>query len=395
MPWKEVKPMDEKVLFIADYLRCQISFRELCDSYGISRKTGYKWIGRYEDAGIDALHERTRKPHSSPQRIPYRICKDVVAFRTKGRMQPGPKKIQTLLRSRHPQCDIPSKTTIYNILRREGLIHQRKLRKRIPAGVKPFGVVREPNDLWSADFKGQFLTGDGKWCFPLTVMDHDSRYLLDCRALAGTGREVVKEVFEQIFRNYGLPQRIRTDNGVPFASQSIRGISHLSRWWIRLGIAPERIEKGKPQQNSAHERMHRTLKDAALRPPARTHALQQEVFDEVRREYNEERPHESLDQTTPASRYSPSPRPMPEKLPELQYPGHYRIVPVSTHGMAYCFGRYVYVGHVLTGERLGLEEVREGIWDAYFGPMRLGYIDLHEEKKNKYGYVYINCNLCP
>jgi len=386
MPWKEVKPMEQKILFIADYLRGGRSFLELCRSYGISRKIGYKWVQRYHDAGIEGLHERSRKPHLSPQSTPYSICKEIVTIRTKGRIRPGPKKIQALLYERHPEWTTPSKTTIYNILRREGLVEKRKRRRQVPAGAKPFGPVYEPNDLWSADFKGQFLTGDGIWCYPLTVMDHESRYLLDCRALSGTKTQAAKDVFERLFREYGLPLRIRTDNGVPFASHSVRGISHLSRWWIRLGIMPERIEKGKPQQNGNHERMHRTLKAAALRPPARTSARQQEVFDEFRTEYNEERPHEALDQKTPASTYRPSPRRMPEQLPELEYPAYYRVATVSSHGAMYCFGRIIYVGHILTGERVGLEEVNDGIWNVYFGPLLLGHLDLHEDKKNRHGY---------
>jgi len=395
MPWKEVKPMEQKILFIADYLRGRGSFTELCKSYGISRRIGYKWIKRYQDGGIDAMHERSRKPHESPQSTPYYICKEIVAVRTKGRTKPGPKKIQTILSTRHPGWTIPSKTTIYNIIRREGLVEKRKLRRRVPAEPRPFGPVRGPNDLWSADFKGQFPTGNGTWCYPLTVMDHDSRYLLDCRALPGTALHSVREAFERLFRDYGLPLRIRTDNGVPFASHSVRGISHLSRWWIRLGILPERIEKGKPQQNGSHERMHRTLKDAALRPPARTSALQQEVFDEFRNEYNEERPHEALDQKTPASKYRPSLRRMPDQLPELEYPGHYRLATISSHGVMYCFGRLIYVGHVLTGERVGLEEIKDGTWNVHFGPLLLGYVDLTEEKKNRHGYERLKCNPCP
>jgi putative transposase len=386
MPWKEVKPMEQKILFIADYLRGGRSFMELCRTYGISRKIGYKWVGRYRDGGIDALHERSRKPHQSPLSTPYSICKEIIALRTKRRIQPGPKKIRAVLSAQHPEWTVPSKTTIYNILRREGLVEKRKLRRRVPAEPKPFGPVHEPNDLWSADFKGQFLTGDGRWCYPLTIMDHESRYLLDCRALPGTALQAVQKTFERIFREYGLPRRIRTDNGVPFASHSVRGISHLSRWWIRLGIVPERIDKGKPQQNGNHERMHRTLKDAALRPPARTSARQQEIFDEFRNEYNDERPHEALDQKTPASRYCPSLRRMPERLPDLEYPEHYRLATVSSHGVMYCFGRFIYVGHVLTGERVGLEEIRDGIWNTYFGPLILGYVDLTEGKKNRHGY---------
>jgi putative transposase len=386
MPWKEVKPMEQKILFIADHLRGGRTFAELCRSYGISRKVGYKWIDRFQDEGVEGLHERSRKPHLSPQSTPYSICKEIIAIRTCRRILPGPKKIQAILRAQHPEWTIPSKTTIYNILHREGLVEKRRVRRRIPAEPRPGGQVQEPNDLWSADFKGQFLTGNGTWCYPLTVMDHRSRYLLDCRALPGTATAAVRDAFERLFREYGLPRRIRTDNGVPFASHSVRGISHLSRWWIRLGILPERIEKGKPQQNGNHERMHRTLKAATLRPPARTSARQQTLFDEFREEYNEERPHEALGQRTPGSTYCRSPRPLPAQLPELEYPAYYRVATISSHGAMYCFGRIVYVGHILTGERVGLEEIDSGIWNAYFGPLLLGHINLREEKKNRHGY---------
>jgi hypothetical protein len=198
-----------------------------------------------------------------------------------------------------------------------------------------------------------------------------------------------RDEFEQLFRDYGLPRRIRTDNGVPFASKSLGGISHLSKWWIRLGILPERIEPGKPQQNGAHERMHRTLKESAICPPGRTATHQQELFDRFLQQYNDERPHEALGQKPPTSEYRTSPRPMPEKIPELEYPGHYKIDHVSSHGVMYCFGRMVYVGHVLFGEQVGMEEVKDGVWDVYFGPVRLGCFDLHDIIKSKYGYCSV------
>jgi putative transposase len=385
MPWKEVKPMNEKTLFIADYVQGDKMFAELCRLYGISRKTGYKWISRYERDGFHGLDELSRKPHSCPHRTPYAIRKEIMALRQK-RINPGPKKIQTLLLKKYAEADIPSKTTIYNILRLEGLVKTRKLRRHIPPGPKPFEPAREPNDLWTADFKGQFLTGDRQWCFPLTVMDDVSRYLLGCRGLDGTGTPAVKKEFDKLFREYGLPLRIRTDNGVPFASLSTAGISQLSKWWIRLGIVPERIERGKPQQNGNHERMHRTLKDAVIKPPAKTRAKQQGAFDRFRMEYNEERPHESLGQETPASKYRTSFRHMPKRLPELEYPNHYRIASVLTHGIVSCFGKMIYVGHLLTGERVGMDEVDDGVWIVYYGPVRLGRFDLRDGK-NKWGYM--------
>ena len=392
MPWKEVRPMDQKMLFIAGYLRDDRMFSELCRLYGISRKTGYKWISRYERHGFQGLEELSSKPHSCPHQTPYFMRKEIIELRQK-RIKPGPKKIQSLLLKRYTESDIPSKTTIYNILRSEGLVESRKLRRHVPPGVKPLKAGRDPNDLWTADFKGQFLTGDRQWCFPLTVMDDVSRYLLGCKGLSGTGTQGSKEQFDKLFREYGLPLRIRTDNGVPFASLSTAGLSQLSIWWIRLGIIPERIDKGRPQQNGNHERMHRTLKDAVIKPPEKTMARQQQAFERFQVEYNEDRPHESLSQETPASRYRPSPKRMPKRLPELEYPGHYRVTPISSHGVVYCFGKMIYVGHLLIGERIGMDEIDDGVWNLYFGPVHLGRIDLREGK-NKWGYMKLKCNPC-
>lgn len=386
MPWKEVRPMDQRVLFMADCLRGGRSLTELCHMYGISRKTGYKWLDRYMQGGPEGLMDKSRKPLNIPHRTAFAVRKEIIELRKRGSIKPGPKKIQALLLRKHCELDIPSRTTIYNILRKEGLVEPRKRRRRIPSGPRPFEPARQPNDVWTADFKGQFITGDGKWCYPLTVMDHKSRYLLGCRGLDGVTTDGVKHEFEQLFKENGLPLRIRTDNGVPFASQSVGGISRLSMWWIRLGILPERIEPGKPQQNGRHERMHRTLKMAAILPPGRTSAHQQEMFDRFCREYNEERPHESLNQQPPASQYRPSTRQMPLKLPDLGYPGHYRVAHVSSNGLVYCFGDILYVGHVLTGERVGMDEIDDGVWDVYFGPVRLGCFNLRDQIKNKYGY---------
>lgn len=392
MPWKEVRPMDQKTLFIAGYLQGDKMFAELCRLYGISRKTGYKWISRYEQDGFKGLDELSRKPHSCPHRTPYTIRKEIIELRQR-RIKPGPKKIQSMLLKRHSEPEIPSKTTIYNILNAEGLVEKRKLRRHIPPSAKPIRIGSDPNDLWTADFKGQFLTGDRQWCFPLTVMDDASRYLLGCQALLGTGTKGVKEQFDKLFRDYGLPRRIRTDNGVPFASLSTAGLSQLSIWWIRLGIIPERIERGRPQQNGNHERMHRTLKNAAIRPPEKHRVMQQQAFDRFRLEYNEERPHESLKQATPASRYRLSHRRMPDRIPELEYPNHYRVVHVSSHGVAYSFGKFIYVGHLLTGERVGLDEISDGVWNLYFGPVLLGHFDVREAT-NKWGYIKLKCNPC-
>ena len=390
MPWKEVRPMDQKVLFIADCIKGIRPFTETCRIYGISRKTGYKWLSRYRSGGLAALEDRSCRPRNRPMRTPYVIRKAIISLRTRGRVKPGPEKIMAMLARRHPDWQLPSRTTIYNILRREGLVKPRKRRSRVAASPLPFISPKEPNDVWSADFKGQFTTGEGQWCYPLTVMDHTSRYLLGCKGLGGTKTRDTKAKFEVLFNEYGLPLRIRTDNGVPFASRAVGGLSQLSIWWIRLGILPERIEPGKPQQNGRHERMHKTLKEATTRPPGRDMAQQQELFDSFRLEYNNERPHEGLGQQTPSSQYQASPRAMPQKLPELEYPSYYRVKRVSSSGLVYINNLCVYIGHLLNGERIGLEEVDDGAWDVFFGPIRLGIFNKRDAAKSSYGYLALN-----
>lgn len=380
MPWKEVKPMDEKVLFIADWLRQICSFTELCERYTISRKTGYKWISRYNEGGVEELREASRRPHQSPQQIPYAIRKAILELRTRGTMVPGPKKIQVLLQQRFPEEPVPSKTTIYKILHAEGCVAKRRRKHRVAPFPQPFSPVSDANELWSADYKGQFKLLNGVWCYPLTVMDHQSRYLLCCHGLEGPRFEETRQAFRRIFQEYGLPWRIRTDNGVPFATTATGGLSRLAIWWITLGIFPERIEPGKPQQNGRHERMHRTLKQAATQSPGRSLADQQRILDRFRHEYNQERPHETLQQQTPASHYQPSLRPYTDMPAELIYPDYYVTRRVQQAGVVNCHGKMVYVSHLLKGHLVGLVEVADGIWDAYFGPVRLGGFDERQAK---------------
>lgn len=387
MPWNEVKPMDQKLLFIADCLRNAAHHSELCRRYGISRKTGYKWLARYQNLGSEGLVEQSRRPHDHPLKTPYAVRREIIELRTGHRDPPGPKKIRTLLGLAHPDWHHPSETTIYTILVQEGLIRPRKPRRRVAPGQRPFSPVQQPNDVWSADFKGQFKTRDGAWCYPLTVMDHQSRYLLACQNQLGTRFEPTKAVFEALFREHGLPWRIRTDNGVPFASTSPGGLSRLSIWWIRLGIFPERIDRGKPQQNGRHERMHRTLKSAATIPPAATPEHQQRAFDAFCVEYNQERPHEALGQQFPADLYGPSPRPMPDELPELDYPGHVQVKLVHHNGVIHHLGHRVYIAGLLKGEHVGIEETADGLWDVCFGPVRLGSFDMRNSKRARNDYL--------
>lgn len=382
MPWRELKPMDEKVMFIADYLRQVNSFTGLCEQFGISRKTGYKWVERYKQSGMNGLVERSRRRHEQ-ERIPYVIREYIIDLRRRPTVDLGPKKIQVLVEQRYPEQS-PSRTTIYTILKEAGLITPRKVRRRVPSYPKPLQAADVPNELWSADYKGQFLTRDGKWCYPLTVMDHASRYLLACEGMPGTRLEETKAVFERLFRTYGLPMRLRTDNGVPFASTGKTGLTQLSIWWLRLGIIPERIAPGRPEQNGRHERMHRTLKQAAIQTAASHMTEQQVCFYQFIQYYNELRPHEALNQQTPRQCYQESPRAYPEQLPELVYPSHIEVYKADCSGILNRRGLRIYVGHLLKHERIGLEQIGEELWAVHFGPVVIGRLD---EREQRDGYL--------
>ena len=395
MPWKEVKLMDQRVCFIADYLRGgSADMSALCRRYGISRKTGYKWRARYLESGVEGLREQSRRPHAHPEAIPYPIKKKIIELRQRFQVAPGPKKIHALLATEWPNTTLPSLTSIHHILTEAGLIQKRRKRQRVPRHPEKFARVNAPNQVWSVDFKGQFKVGNGQWCYPLTVMDHQSRYLLLCHGLTGTGGKATRHAFERLFSEYGLPERIRSDNGVPFASRAVGGLSYLSAWWVKLGIWPERIEPGKPQQNGQHERMHRTLKLAVSLPPARTLRAQQQKLDTFRQEYNELRPHEALGQQTPASMYQTSVRDYQGTVDELHYPEHFMTLKVRPNGIVYCHGGQVYVTHILSGEMVGMEEVDDGVWDVYFGPVRLGRFDQRMTTGRETDYRTLKCYPC-
>ena len=260
---------------------------------------------------------------------------------------------------------------MFDILNRHGMVPKKRRRRAIGHPGRPTSQVLAPNDLWCADFKGQFKTGDGIYCYPLTVTDEHSRYLLGCQGLLSTRVAEAKPVFTRLFKEYGLPKRIRTDNGVPFATNTLARLSRLSAWWVRLGVLPELIEPGKPQQNGRHERMHRTLKAETTRPPAESCRAQQRKFNRFREEFNHERPHEALDMHTPASCYEPSPREMPTKLPPLEYPDRFEVRYVSANGgIRWKKHAWVNVSTVCVGEYVGLEEIDDGVWDVYFGPLQ-------------------------
>ena len=306
MPWRETAPMKERMRFVTDWERDLYSMVELCERYGVSRKTGYKWVARYEREGPDGLGERSRAPHHCP----HRIAADVAAAICDGRRQHpswGPDKILHWLQRRHPELELPATSTAGDLLARRGLVKKRRRRRHYThPGVVPPTTAR-PNDLSTADFKGHFRTRDGIYCYPLTVADQHTRYLLGCHGLLSTKGHGVRPVFDRLFREYGLPRAIRTDNGVPFATTGIHGLSQLNVWWIRLGIQHQRILPASPQQNGVHERMHRTLKAATARPPKDHLVAQQRAFNRFRVLYNDERPHQFLGGRTPGSLYQPSP----------------------------------------------------------------------------------------
>jgi transposase InsO family protein len=377
--------MDQKTQFIADYLRGSLSVSECCELYGISRKTAYKWIDRYLRHGPAGLDERSRRPRNSPRETPPEIVQAILQARLRHPSWGG-KKLLTLVQKRYPAVVLPHRATVCTILKRNGLVPKQHKRRRIGHPGKPSSQILGPNDLWCADFKGQFKTGDGKYCYPLTVTDGYSRFLLGCQALPSTAVAGAKPVFTCLFKEFGLPKRIRTDNGVPFATNTLARLSALSAWWIRLGVLPELIEPGKPQQNGRHERMHRTLKAEATRPPAATMAAQQRKFNRFREEFNYERPHEALDQQTPASVYERSPREMPDKLPPLEYPDRFEVRYVSANGGIRWNHDWVNVSTVCAGEYIGLEEIDDGVWDVYFGPLKIGrFHESHMRIEDQYG----------
>ena len=371
MPWREASPMTERIRFVLDHKLGVYTMTELCHRYGVSRKTGYKWLRRFEDDGFDGLRDRSRRPHSCPHRTPDE-CVEAIIEKKKRHPSWGAKKIVPRLKKRHPHLTWPAISTGSAILERHGLVKpKRRSTKRGHPG-RPDTPMDRPNAIWTIDYKGQFKTKNGLYCYPLTVADGHSRFLLGCQGYLSPLQVNTKKTMTAIFREFGLPDIIRSDNGTPFASNAIGRISRLSAWWIRLGVYPELIEPAHPEQNGRHERMHRTLKAETARPPAGNLSAQQRRFNRFRSEYNEERPHEALGQETPASVYRPSDRPFPEKEPDIEYPGHYEVRRVSRNGGIRWHFNWVNVSHVLEEEYVGLEEVDDGLWNVYFGPVWLG-----------------------
>ncbi|MBP0618323.1 IS481 family transposase [Jiella mangrovi] len=377
MPWMERSVMDERLRFVARLLDGE-GMSDVCRAFGISRKTGYKIFNRYKQEGMEALTDRSRRPVRYANQLPDPIERLIVDTK---RDKPywGARKIrETLVRKLAGDVRIPATSTVHAVLDRHGLVKRARQRRRFTATGTELSQALQPNDLWCSDFKGEFKTGDGRYCYPLTVTDQASRLILTCEALESTKEDPVIEAFVRLFRERGLPRAMRSDNGLPFASPNgLYNLSKLSVFWIRLGIAIERIRPGHPQQNGRHERMHLTLKKETTRPPGVNSLQQQARFDEFVREFNDERPHEALGMKTPSEVYAPSSRAY-RGLPEIKYPFHDRDVLVTACGRICMHRKKINVSTVMAGQRLDIKEIEEGIWIVSFMRYDLGYIDLEQ-----------------
>jgi putative transposase len=374
MPWSQTDPMNERMRFVALAQEGLYSMTELCERFGISRQTGYKLLRRYEEEGIEGLKERSHAPKHCPHRIPEEIQAVLLEAR-RAHPRRGPRMILARLHKRQPELALPAPSTVGDLFARVGLVQPRARRRTWQHPGRTSLAVSGPNQLWSSDFKGQFRTGDGQYCYPLTVTDAHTRFLLGCDGLSSTAHSGAQAVFERLFRTYGLPQAIRSDNGGPFVTKAIAGLSRLNVWWTKLGIQHARIEPGHPEQNGSHERMHRTLKEETVWPPATTGVAQQARFDVFRSDFNEERPHQALGMETPGSLYVASERELPERIPAPEYAGHCRVRQVRGNGILYFRDRAIFLSELLIGERVALEEIGDGVWSIYFYHLLLARLD--------------------
>ncbi len=372
MPWKECKPMDERLKFVARYLDGE-KMSALCREFGISRPTGYKIVKGYKELGLDGLEDRSRRPYRHANQLPFQVERTILSIK---REYPswGARKIRDKLLREFPQIKPPAKSTVHAVLDRNGLVGRRK-RRRYRAEGMPLSDASSPNELWCADYKGEFMLGNHRYCYPLTITDYRSRYLLACEGLESTKSPFAFTVFERVFREFGVPTAIRTDNGLPFASpNALFGLSRLSIWWLRLGIRIERIKPGCPQQNGRHERMHLTLKKEATKPASFNFLQQQGRFDDFVEVYNNERPHEALAGRYPGDVYTPSKRPY--RMPDPpEYPYHDRTITVTRCGRI-CIGkRKINLSTVFAGQNVGIREVDDKIWLVSFLDYDLGFFD--------------------
>lgn len=376
--WKETDRLRERKEFVELYLKQRYEMRKLCELFGVSRKTGYKTIARFREGGWEALEERSHAAKTHPNATDEEVVNRLLEAK---RQWPrwGPEKLLDKLRITEPDVNWPAVSTVGGILKRAGLVKSKRRRRQILHPGRPrISLITRPNQLLNIDFKGNFRTRDGRWCYPLTVTDTFSRSLLVCRGMLHPTYVDTRSTLERCFREYGLPDALRSDNGEPFVSTpSLAGLSRLGVWLIKLGVEQIRTRPGSPQDNAVHERMHRTLKEETAIPPAGNLTAQQRRFNAFRREYNEERPHRALEGLTPASKYSASTREMPRRMPAVEYEGHLEVRRVRK-GCILWKGKHLFLSEVLDRESVGLEETEYGVWSIYFGATLLGLLDEHE-----------------
>lgn len=389
MPWSEVTAMDARLAFVTAAVALQaqqaaggavLPFTALCAAHGIAPKTGYKWLARYRAEGRAGLAERSRAPHTRPQATPPALGAALLALRQRYPHW-GPKKLLVVL-AREPRwatTPLPARSTVAALLQQAGLVAPRRRRAPAAPGPTPASAaylpMQAPNAVWTLDFKGEFRTGDGRYCYPLTVVDGATRFLLACHAQPAIHTRGVQASCRTLFRTYGLPQALRSDNGPPFARWGLAGLSRLAVWWLRLGLTLERTRPGHPEENGRHERLHRTLKAETAQPPAASGAAQQRRFTAWRAAYNTVRPHEALGQQVPAALYAPSPRPYPERLPALCFPPAATVRRVTTNGTLRWRRQSVFVSQALSGEDVGLVPYDDGLWHVYYGAQLLAGLD--------------------
>ena len=395
MAWMETNKMDQRVRFIAAWTQQQETVTALAARFGVSRKTAYKWIGRYQNEGPAGLQERSSAPKNQARATPVEIADPIIALRRKHPAW-GPRKLRARLALDHPECTWPAASTIGEILKREGLVRPRRPRRRAPPMEHPFAEALAPNDVWCTDFKGWWRTGDGRRCEPFTLSDAMSRYLLACKPVDRTNFVTVWPLVIDAIREFGLPRTIRSDNGPPFGTTAAGGLSRMGVHLIKMGVLPERIRPGKPQQNGRHERMHLTLKKEAATPPSATLAGQKRRLTKFKNMFNHERPHEALGQIPPAKVYTPSPRIWDGKFRSPDYLKADHIRRVRTEGAIRWRGNMLFVSELLKREPVGLFEVGEDEFEVRFGPILLGRIDqknrMHRIKVKKPPRAPAKCN---